>query len=405
MTIPGSTETRRKDFRRAVAAALSLVILIALGGCALHPRHADAEAGIASDPPLTESPPAPRSTVAATYDASGPTATVSPAADIRIRDDAPGQYIVKKGDTLWDIAGRFLADPWYWPEIWHANPDIKNPHLIYPGDVISLYYVNGQPRLGVNYSGPSGVGKLEPRIRSTQLNEENAGIPVSVLRPFLIRPRIIAEEQLKQAPHILDSTEHRLVYASNDRVYVRNLGGARVGERYSVFKPGGEIHDPVTHEMLGYEAVYAGEAEVEAVGEPATVRLKHTVREILRGDRLLPLDAGATGMHFWPHAPAAGVEGRVISVFDALHRAAQYQPVAINLGKRNGVEPGHVFAVDQQGRIVDDRYHRKGQSATVELPTEKTGIALVFRTFDKISYALIMKSVRPVRIGDLVRRP
>ncbi len=404
MTIHGSTKTRKRDFRRAAAASLALVILLAQGGCALHSRRAAPAPAMASDPPLTESPPAPGAPIAADESPSSP-AVATPAADVRIRADAPGRYIVKKGDTLWDIAGRFLADPWYWPEIWHANPGIKNPHLIYPGDVISLYYVNGQPRLGVNYSGPSGVGKLEPRIRSTRLNEENAGIPVSALRPFLIRPRIIAEEQLKTAPHILDSTEHRLIYGAGDRVYVRNLDDARIGQRYSVFKPGNVIRDPVTREPLGYEAVYAGEAVVEAVGKPATVRLRNTVREILRGDRLLPLDAGATGMHFWPHAPAAGVEGRVVAVFDALHRAAQYQPVAINLGKRNGVEPGHVFAIDQQGRVVTDRYHRKGQSASVELPTEKTGVAMVFRTFDKISYALIMKSVRPVRVGDLVRRP
>ena len=393
----------RISHRVTTAAGIAIAMgLLLTGGCASQAHGpATGTVPVIADPPLTRSPEAPR-TPAAPIEAQ---AVSQPMVDTtHLRGDAPGEYIVKKGDTLWDISARFLADPWYWPELWHANPNIRNPHLIYPGDVISLYYVNGQPRLGINRT-PSGSARLKPRVRTTTLDGDNSGIPINALRPFLIRPQIIAEEQLKAAPHILGSSEHRLIYGAGDRVYVRNLHDNAVGKRYSVFRPGEVLRDPVTHEKLGYQALYAGDATVEASGQPTTVTLHKTVREVLRGDRLLPLDSGATGMHFWPHAPTQPVDGRVVGLFDVIDQAAQYQPVALNVGKRNGVEPGHVFVIEQQGVVVRDLYHGKDQSTEVELPTETTGLAMVFRTFDKISYALIMKSTRPVRIGDLVRRP
>ena len=400
ITLKGEINLKRPSALTLIAGLISIAIL---SGCSLGPKKSTQQPTF-SDPPLTQSPVPnrPQSSAAAETEV----VFEQPQNSLEMVADAPDQYIVKKGDTLWDISARFLQDPWYWPEIWQVNPEIKNPHLIYPGDVISLYYVNGQPRLSINQPMVSGGnGRLSPRVRSTELTADNYGIPIDTIRPFLIRPQIVSEEQLKLAAHILDSDENRLIFGANDKVYVRNLEDKRLSTKYSVFRPGQKMLDPATNELLGFEAIYAGDAVVERDGEPATVRLIDTSREILRGDRLLPQDHGATGIHFWPHPANASTQGQIISIFDALSQVAQYQIIAINLGKRDAVEPGHVFAVQQKGRMIRDHYRRQDQSREVTLPNEKTGIAMVFRTFEKISYALIMKSTRTIRQGDLVTAP
>lgn len=322
-----------------------------------------------------------------------------------LQPSAPKTYIVKKGDTLWGIAKRFLKNPWYWPEIWHSNPDIKNPHLIYPGDVISLYYVNGKPRLGINMTKVPGSSRLQPKIRTYPLNEKDLGIAIQTIRPFLIRPQVVTEEVLASAPHVLDSRDERLIYGSGDRIYVTGLDDARPGQRFSVFRPGDALHDPETGEPLGYEAIHASDGEVVRGGDPATVVLQESVREVLRGDRLLPLDAGPQGFYFIPHAPAPGVRGQIISLFDALSQVAQYQIAVVNLGQRDGIEPGHVFEVLQAGRTVRDQFDGKRGDTEVTLPDESSGLMMVFRTFDKVSYGLIMESSHPMRIGDAVAAP
>ncbi|MGF1546395.1 MAG: LysM peptidoglycan-binding domain-containing protein [Thiotrichales bacterium] len=369
--------------------ALAWLIASALAGCATAPPSA---------PPV----------------AATPTAEVYPAAPAReqlpvqtsepveLRADAPTQYVVKKGDTLWDIAGRFLSRPWHWPEIWNVNPSIKNPHRIYPGDVLSLYYVDGKPQLRLSERGGR---KLTPQIRYESLAEEDYGIPIQAIQPFLIRPQVIAEEQLKEAAHVLDSQERRLIYGTDDRIYARGLRDDAIGTRYSVFRPGRELRDPLTRELLGYEAVHASDAEVIRSGEPATVVLVDAVREVLRGDRLLSLDPGSEGLYFVPHAPAPGVAGEIIGLFDALSQSALYQIAVINLGQRNGVEAGHVLAVSQAGRVVSDLHHKRTETPKIALPSEHSGVMMVFRSFEKVSYALIMESVRSMRVGDIVAAP
>ncbi len=400
ITKKGKTNLKKSSTLTLIAGLLSVAIL---SGCAFGHKKGSQQPTI-SDPPLTQSPAPnrPQSSVVTENQA----VFEQPQQSFEMAANAPDQYVVKKGDTLWDISARFLQDPWYWPEIWQVNPEIKNPHLIYPGDVISLYYVDGQPRLSINQPMVSdGSGKLSPRVRRTDLTADNYGIPIDTIRPFLIRPQIVSAEQLKLAAHILDSDENRLIFGANDKVYVRNLQDKRLNTKYSVFRPGQKMLDPTTNELLGFEAIYAGDAIVERGGEPATVRLIDTTREILRGDRLMPQDHGATGIHFWPHPANDSTQGQIISIFDALSQVAQYQIIAINLGKRDSVEPGHVFAVQQKGRMIRDHYRRQDQSREVTLPNEKTGIAMVFRTFEKISYALIMKSTRTIRQGDLVTAP
>jgi len=329
---------------------------------------------------------------------------------VELQSTAPEQYTVQKGDTLWDISGRFLMQPWYWPEIWYVNPKISNPHLIYPGDVISLYYVDGKPRLSVNRHmagvGQRGLHKLSPSVHTSDLEDKDVGVPISAISPFLIRPQIVAEEELKQAAHIVDSQENHLIYGSGDKVYARGLSDPMIGARYSTFRAGGPLLDPDTGETIAFEATYTSDAEViRTEGELATIQLRDSVREVLRGDRLLPLEMGPKEYYFVPHAPAPGTKGRIISFYEALSQVAQYQVVVVNLGKRNGIEPGHVLAINQAGRSIVDRDHRKDQNKEVTLPTERAGTMMIFRSFDKVSYGLIMESERSMRIGDYVAAP
>jgi LysM repeat protein len=372
----------------------SLLILASLvGGCATSSKTSVEEPAYAPAPDTAQ-------TVATSEAATAPAEPV-----VELRADAPETYVVQKGDTLWDISARFLKKPWYWPEIWHVNPDIRNPHLIYPGDVLSIYYVDGKPMLAVNGYG-AGDYRLSPQIRTEALDSESDRFPIQALRAFLLRPQVVAEEELKNAAHIVDSQDKRLIYGTGDTLYARGLSDTSIGSRYSVFRPGRALTNPDNgKEVLGYEAIYASDAEVVRDGDPSTVVLEESVREVLRGDRLLPLEANPADMGFYPHEPPASTNGQIISLFDALSGIANYQVAVINLGKRNGIEPGHVLAVNQAGRVVNDAYHGKDQSRTVKLPDEQSGLMMVFRSFEKVSYGIIMESERPIRIGDLTVSP
>ena len=319
---------------------------------------------------------------------------------VEVRGDAPDRYVVKKGDTLWDISAMFLKKPWYWPEIWHVNPEIRNPHLIYPGDVLSIYYVDGQPRLGIN----RGDYKLSPSIRS----RANIAEPISIagLRPFLLRPQIISEDQLKAAAHIVGSQDNRLIYGTGDKLYARGLEDKTVGARYSIFRPGKTLYNPKNpREVLGYEVIYASNTEVIRGGDPSTIVLEKGVREVLRGDRLMPVEPNPADMQFFPHEPPAGTHIPVIALFDALSGIAQHQVAVIAAGTREGIEPGHVMAVNQAGITVLDEHHTKDQTPTIDFPEERSGIMLIFRTFEKVSYGLIMEAGRPIKIGDAAVNP
>jgi hypothetical protein len=321
-----------------------------------------------------------------------------------VQPAAPLEYVVQKGDTLWDIATTFLADPWFWPEIWHVNPQVANPHLIYPGDVLTLYFVGGRPYVTVT-GGPRVLDaeKLSPQIRSTPLELDQDFLPVETIASFLIRPRVIDKETYEQAPYILDSQDERLIYGGGDRVYVRGIDEPVPGQRFSVFRQGDALRDPETGEVLGYEAIHIAEADVTRAGDPATVVLNASVREAFRGDRLLPLDPADADRSFVPHAPDFDADGTVISLFDALFQVGTNQVAVINLGTKDGMEKGHVLAIHQSGRTVVDRIG--GSREKVTLPEERAGVMLVFRTFDEVSYGLVMDATRPIALGDAVRNP
>lgn len=326
---------------------------------------------------------------------------------MELKSTAPEQYIVVKGDTLWDIASKFLKDPWYWPEIWHVNPQIDNPHLIYPGDVLTLVYINGRPYIQVG-DGPriagARVAKLSPQIRVEALARDRNHVPVQAIQQFITRPRVVSKEQLDSAPYILSAQDDRLIYGSGDRVYVRGAQILNKGDRYSVFRPGQVLIDPVTKEPLGYEAILIADATVVKSGDPSTVALENNQREALKGDRLLPLNEEQDRV-FFPRAPDQEINGIIISLFDAISQIGQHQVAVLNVGARNGIEKGHVLAVHQAGRTVHDPYANGDQSKSVILPAEKAGVMMVFRTFEKVSYALVMDATRPIHIGDTVQPP
>ncbi len=348
-----------------------------------------------------------------------------------LRDGAPQQYVVQRGDTLWDIATRLLNDPWRWRELWEANTYIRNPDLIYPGDIITITDQDGRTRIQVRRGDvdqtvatagltraerdesaasvgvSSGTVKLSPRIRTEPLPETRKHIPVQTIRQFLVRPRLIEPSEFRAAPYIVDSQDERLVYGTGDQVYVRGMtdapGFADLA-RFEIYREGDELIDPESGERLGQQAIFIGEAKLVRRGTPTTVLLTDTVREVLRGDRLLPGQGEQPIYTFTPTAPPPGSAGLVIDLFDAISQIGKYEVAVLNRGNRDGIDAGTVFAVYRSGRIVRDRIGQRGE-AKLALPDERTGLMMVFRSFDKLSYALVMESQRPIHVGDAVKAP
>lgn len=339
---------------------------------------------------------------------------------IRVKETYPRQYTVKKDDTLWDISSLFLQDPWYWPEIWQNNAQIENPHLIYPGDVLTLIYVDGQPQMRLNNTRNNNAGhktvtqrrvinslpvrKLSPGIRSTSLQANIPSIPGDAIRQFLSKPRVVTQEQLENAPRIIASDENHLVLGSGNRVYVRGeMDKERV--RFAVFNPGAPLIDPVSDEVLGYEASYAGQVRIVEYGDPASGDIIFSEREILIGDRLLPEDKGKLENLYFPHVPDKDlVNAQIISLYDALFGVGQYQIVVINRGERDGMEVGHLLAAYTNGETVRDPYDKES-NALVKLPNERSGLVMVFKTFDRVSYAITLESKRVIHNYDYVQTP
>ncbi|MBP6720344.1 MAG: LysM peptidoglycan-binding domain-containing protein [Rhodoferax sp.] len=365
-----------------------------------------------------------RTTAVQVANAGVPLADVSP--------NAPDEYTVKRGDTLWAISGLFLKQPWRWPELWGMNlQDIKNPHLIYPGQKLYLERMNGRASLRTRQSAngeiPTETIRLSPRTRYESLARD--ALPTlnsQFIEPFLAEPVIVDENGLNSAPRIVAAQEGRVLLTRGDRAYARGPSDAALVDdatkkqkAYRVFRDATPLKDPVTGEILGYEAQYVGKA-VLARGEstqestnkegkiqidivPATIDIIAAKEEMRVGDRLLP-EPEPQLLSYVPRAPSEGVEGRIVSVYgSAVVNAAQNQVVVVNLGTRDGIESGHVMAILKDGaRLIDKTDPAR---TALKLPDERNGLLMVFRTFEKLSYALVLDITDGVKIGDRLTDP
>jgi hypothetical protein len=317
-----------------------------------------------------------------------------------LKVDAPDQYVVVKGDTLWDIAGRFTNSPWRWPELWELNKDqIKDPHWIYPGDVIKLDRLRGR----LSIAGRGGTVRLSPRIRDEGTTEKPIpAIPHSVIDPFLSRPLVVEADGLDKAPTIVATQNDRVVVSAGDRAYVTGLTQSKPDSAWYIYRRGKALVDPDTEQTLGFEALFLGTARQTGTGDPATVVLTSSTEEISTGDKLISVGKPQL-VDYIPHAPATFVKGRVISIYGYRGRLAeegQNAVVALNRGAADGLEVGHVLALYTQSRPV-----KVAGDGTLQTPEERYGLVFVFRVFERVSYALVMKVDRPVNNLDVVETP
>ena len=391
------------------------------------------------------------------------------AGEIELNPEHPEKYTVVKGDTLWDISARFLKKPWRWQEIWQVNPQIKNPHLIYPGDLVALTFQDGQPVLSLERAGEITSGrnvKLSPTVRSYEKTEAIPPIPVDAIQQFLKWPLIFEEDEMDDWPYIVSSYEGHLIASVNNTIYVRGLSDDVETNQYSIYRKGPAYVNlkkdkDDEDEILGYEAIYVGQAVMQKKGDPASAVITSVDREVLTGDRLIPNSQQEVNIEFTPSSTKTELEGNILSVLTGISKLGgvaqigQYQVVVLNIGESSGVEPGNVFGIYQSNLEVtdtigpnqpkniveedekrikferedthfvdrelsklvnairggfnkfDNRFpefaNRKSKSEIVSLPDEYVGNMMVFRTFDKISYALVMELTGPVHVSDTVR--
>lgn len=328
-----------------------------------------------------------------------------------VRADAPKSYTVKRGDTLWDISSLFLKDPWLWPEVWIINPQVENPHLIYPGDTLALAYgANGQPQIRLT-SG--GAARLNPRLRSSPLDGAIPTLPYSAIAAFLSKPTVLTKDQIRKAPSVLAFREKHMIGGETNEIYVRNLN-APVNSRFAVVHVGDPLRDPETGDVLGYQGIYTGTASVMTNAPVSKAVLTDSARETLEGDKLIAQDAEVP-LNFVLSNPPENLTGQIISVLDGTFLIGQYRVVVINRGSRHGVVPGNIMAIDQAGEVVRDRYSQSrnsfatafgfGGGQRVKLPDERAGTLLVFRTFDRLSYGLVVGASSEIHVADVVRNP
>lgn len=348
---------------------------------------------------------------------------------LQINPEYPSQYTVVKGDTLWEIAGKFLAHPWQWPELWSQNSQIQNPNLIYPGDTIYFSVKDGKPQISLSrppapaniaYSSECSVteengiaqrdrliltedGKLAPCIRQSEHQEAIQLIPVEALQPFLSSPRVVDENELNQAPYVIDFAGEHMLAGSGDSVYVRSITQPET-LAYTIYRAGGPYINPDTGEILGYQATYIADASLQQEGDPATLSITKSASEVRMGDRVMTNPGEDINLTFFPRPPEESIKGSIISVLDGVTQVGRYNVVVIDKGKADGLKVGHELEILQRGRITRDQYSAV-KNDEVKLPDETAGTLMVFRPFERISYAIVMKATRAIHVKDRVQTP
>ena len=321
-----------------------------------------------------------------------------PLSSPELAGSAPQRHVVVPGDTLWDIAAKFLKEPYRWPEVWRLNKeDIKNPHWIYPGQVVILDSSGDRPQLRIV---EAEVVKIGPRILVEDNRIAIPSIPQRVIGPFLSEPLVVEAGALDQAPRIVATQEDRVYVGAGNLAYV--TGVKEKAKSWQIYRPGKALVDPESHETLGFEVLSLGLARLIAEGEPASFEIVTSRQEIGRGDRLLPAVQPAL-ISYVPHPPERTIAGRIISVYGGIAEGGRHSVVTLSRGQRDGLEVGHVLAISRSGREATDLF--EGKKTVYRLPDERYGLLFVFRVFDRVSYALVMNVTRPVVLGDLVSTP
>jgi hypothetical protein len=321
--------------------------------------------------------------------------------------DAPDQHVVVRGDTLWGISGKFLQNPWCWPQVWGLNRDqIRDPHWIYPGQIVYLDRMAGRLRLGTPSGSNSGTPniRLSPQVRMESMARDAIpAIPSSAIAPFLSQPLIVDENELKNTPRIVAAEEGHVFLGKGDKAYVR--GDLKGNTSFQVFRPGKPLQDPITKAILGYEAAYLGTIKLnraaKAENEAHRFMVVTSKEEMGIGDHLVPLPPTPI-LNFVPHAPAAPIDARVVAVYGGVMQAGQNQIVSINRGKKDGLDIGTVLHLSRFGNVIADRTNDK---KPIKLPDEQYGTLFIFRVFDNVSYGLIMQVTDAVNVGDVVKSP
>ena len=328
---------------------------------------------------------------------------------LKINPNHPDKYTVEIGDTLWDISGKFLQHPWQWPQLWHNNPQIKDPHWIYPGDTLYFSYVNGEPRLGFAPDGADGSSDetiLEPRIRESTQQQAIRVIPTDAISQFLSSPRVVTEDDLNEAPYVLQiAGDERIIAAAGDQIYVRSILQP-TGLGYTIYRKGLPYIDPETQEVLGFEAGYVGDATLKVVGDPATLAITKASLQVRQGDRLMSQTGNGLALNYFPKPPEKLIEAYILKMLGegGITQIGLHDIVVLNKGTRDGLEAGHVLNIYRKGRIMTDRLHRPGFEE-VTLPDELAGVLMVFRPFERVSYALVMESEGAIHVLDRAKTP
>ena len=352
--------------------------------------------------------------------------------EIKINPSHPDQYTVVKGDTLWDVSGKFLTHPWQWPELWSRNSQIKNPHLIYPGDTLYFSMVDGKPQLSLSRSelpqpqaqaspnspcvlreqdykhgrkdfAVSEEGKVLPCIRETELKQAIRLIPTENIVSFLSSPKVVNENELNNAPYVVGFAGEHVIVGTGDRIYVRSITDQN-NLSYTIYRPGNAYISPESGENLGHEAQYIADASLQQPGDPATLAITKSDREIRIGDRLMPNAEQDIALNYFPRPPEQSIKGSIIGVLGGVSQIGRYNVVVIDKGTADGMLAGHELDIYHRGKVTRDAYSPV-KNDLVNLPDEIAGTLMVFRPFERVSYALVMKATQALHVLDKVKTP